>query len=115
MLQQRIFSKCGWCEAVLALAVVTAVADGDHTNHPPKSADDLENLTLEQLVNVQVTSVSKKETDAFTSPAAVSVITQDDIQRNGFTSIPDALRMVPGMDVAQINASEWAVSVRGFN
>ncbi len=75
----------------------------------------MENLSLEQLVNVKVTSVSKKETDAFTSPAAISVITQDDIRRNGFTSIPDALRMVPGMDVAQINASQWAVSSRGFN
>jgi iron complex outermembrane receptor protein len=64
---------------------------------------------------VQVTSVSKKETDAFASPTAISVITQDDIRRNGFTSIPDALRLVPGMDVAQINASQWAVSARGFN
>jgi len=87
----------------------------DSTNQPASGYAELQSLTLEQLVNVQVTSVSKKETDAFTSPAAISVITQDDIRRNGFTSIPDALRMVPGMDVAQINASEWAVSARGFN
>jgi len=94
---------------------MTAFADAADTNQPPKSADALEGLTLEQLVNVQVISVSKSETDAFTSPAAISVITQDDIRRNGFTSIPDALRMVPGMEVAQINASQWAVSARGFN
>lgn len=101
--------------AVLALVWPAAVAEAAETNQTSNPSADLENLTLEQLVNVQVTSVSKKETDLFTSPAAISVITQDDIQRNGFTSIPDALRMVPGMDVAQINASEWAVSVRGFN
>ena len=85
------------------------------TNQPPTAAADLENLSLEQLVNVQVTSVSKKETDLFASPAAIYVITQEDIRRSGVTSIPDALRMVPGMDVAQINASQWAVSSRGFN
>jgi iron complex outermembrane recepter protein len=98
--------------ALVLTAVLAGAADADQ---PPASAGGLENLSLEQLVNVQVTSVSKRETDAFTSPAAISVITQDDIQRNGFTSIPDALRMVPGMDVAQINASQWAVGSRGFN
>ncbi len=97
------------------LVWMPALADAADTNQPPKSSDDLESLTLEQLVNVKVTSVSKQETDLFASPAAISVITQEDIRRNGFTSIPDALRMVPGMDVAQVNASQWAVSSRGFN
>jgi iron complex outermembrane recepter protein len=91
------------------------VADATDTSPSRKSSDDLENLSLEQLINVKVTSVSKKETEAFASPAAITVITQDDIQRNGFTSIPEALRMVPGMDVAQITASQWAVGARGFN
>jgi iron complex outermembrane receptor protein len=115
MCKQLSFRKRILSGAVLAFVWMAAVADAADTNQPPKSSAALENLTLEQLVNVQVTSVSKKETDAFTSPAAISVITQDDIQRNGFTRIPDALRMVPGMDVAQINASQWAVSARGFN
>jgi iron complex outermembrane recepter protein len=101
--------------AVMAFLLLPPLAVATDTNSTPRPSDDLENLTLEQLVNVKVTSVSKKETDAFTSPTAISVITQDDIQRNGFTSIPDALRLVPGMDVAQINASQWAVSARGFN
>ena len=100
---------------LMAIVLTAASAVATDTNQPSKFSNDLENLTLEQLVNVKVTSVSKKETDAFTSPAAISVITQDDIQRNGFTSIPDALRLVPGMDVGQINASQWAVSTRGFN
>ena len=75
----------------------------------------MENLSLEQLVNIQVTSVSKKETDLFTAAAAIYVITQEDIRRSGMTSIPELLRMVPGMDVARIDANHWAVSARGFN
>ena len=99
----------------LGLTTLAASAQPSPTNQVAKAPDDLENLTLEQLINVQVTSVSKKETDLFTSPAAISVITQEDIRRNGFTSIPEALRMIPGMDVAQITGNEWAVSARGFN
>lgn len=79
------------------------------------SAPDISDLPLEQLINIKVTSVSKKETKLESAPAAVTVITQDDIRRMGIENIPDALRLVPGMDVAQINAHEWAVSVRGFN
>jgi iron complex outermembrane receptor protein len=100
---------------VVALLLRPAWAAGADTNQPPKTSDDLENLTLEQLVNVQVTSVSKEQTDLFASPAAISVVTADDIRRLGITSLPEALRLVPGMDVAQINANEWAVSARGFN
>ena len=97
---------------VLLLAAVAEAAD---TNQVAKPSADLADLTLEQLVNVQVTSVSKKETGLFASPAAISVVTQDDIRRMGATSIPEALRMVPGMDVARITGNEWAVSARGFN
>lgn len=66
-------------------------------------------------MNVEVTSVSKKEQKLSEVPAALFVITQEDIRHSGATSIPDLLRMVPGMDVAQINASTWAISARGFN
>jgi iron complex outermembrane receptor protein len=115
MVKQLSFGKWilrGLVAGVLLRAAVVEAAD---TNQVPKPATDLENLTLEQLANVQVTSVSKKETDLFASPAAISVVTQDDIRRMGATSIPEALRMVPGMDVAQITGNEWAVSTRGFN
>ena len=115
VLTQPSFRKCMVCVAVLAVMLTAALADAADTNQPSTSPRHLDDLTLEELVNVKVTSVSKKETDAFTAPAAISVITQDDIQRNGFNSIPDALRVVPGMDVGQINASQWAVSSRGFN
>jgi iron complex outermembrane receptor protein len=82
------------------------------TNDAPRSVPE---LTLEQLINIPVTSVAKKETPLQNSPAAISVVTADDISRLGITSLPDALRLVPGMDVAQIDANEWSVSIRGFN
>ncbi len=80
-------------------------------NAPP----DLSQVSIEDLMNVQITSVSRKEQRADDAAAAVFVITQDDIRRSGMTSLPDVLRLAPGVDVAQINANKWAVSVRGFN
>ena len=115
MFKRFSFRKWIWSGAALAFLSNGALAGATGTNQVAKSSTDLENFTLEQLVNVQVTSVSKKETDLFTSPAAIYVITQDDIRRMGVTSIPEALRMVPGMDVAQISGNQWAVSSRGFN
>jgi iron complex outermembrane receptor protein len=76
---------------------------------------DLARLSIEELLNVEVTSVSRKEERADAAPAAVYVITQDDIRRSGIRSLPDLFRLVPGVQVAQVNASNWAISVRGFN
>ena len=66
-------------------------------------------------MNVQVTSVSKKEQKLAKTGAAIFVITQEDIRRSGATNIPDLLRMVPGVNVARVDHSNWAVSIRGFN
>lgn len=76
---------------------------------------DLTQVSIENLMNMEVTSVSKKEQKLSRTAAAVFVITQEDIRRSGATNIPDVLRMVPGLDVAQINANAWAISARGFN
>ncbi|MDB6066030.1 MAG: TonB-dependent receptor, plug [Pedosphaera sp.] len=110
-LKSSLWKKWAGLAGVLCLTVNYAVADDSKA----ASVQDATDLTLDQLVNIRVTSVSKKETLLEQSPAAISVITQEDIRRSGLTSIPELLRMVPGMDVAQINASEWAVSARGFN
>lgn len=72
-------------------------------------------LSLEELLSVEITSVSKKAEKASDAAAAVFVVNQEDIKRSGATSIPDVLRMVPGLQVAQIDANKWAVSSRGFN
>src|SRR5215831_10394129 len=80
-----------------------------------RAADDLPDLSLEELVNVQVSTVDKTAQRASDAAAAVFVITQDDIRRSGATSIPEALRLVPGLQVAQIDGNKWAISARGFN
>ncbi len=72
-------------------------------------------LDLEQLASLRVTSVTKKEEKLSAAPAAVYVITSEDIARGGFSSLPDVLRVVPGLSVAQVNAHAWIVSARGFD
>lgn len=76
---------------------------------------DLTDFRLEQLMNIEVTSVSKKAQKLSDAAAAVFVITQEDIRRSGATTIPDVLRMAPGVDVARIDGNKWAISIRGFN
>jgi iron complex outermembrane recepter protein len=82
---------------------------------PQDKPVDLTDKSLEDLMNTEVTSVSKKDQKLSQVAAAVFVITQEDIGRSGANNIPDLLRMVPGLDVAQINANTWAISARGFN
>jgi len=75
---------------------------------------DLTDKSLEDLMNIEVSSASKKEEKLSRTAAPIFVITQEDIRRSGATNIPDLLRMVPGMDVTEINANTWAINVRGF-
>lgn len=75
---------------------------------------DLTQLSLEDLMNTEITSASRKPQTLARTAAAVYIITREDIQRSGSKSIPDLLRMVPGVSVAQVDASSWAVSARGF-
>ncbi len=76
---------------------------------------DLTQFSIEELMNIKVTSVNKKSQRLSDSAAAVFVITRDEIRRSGITNIPDALRMVPGVNVARIDSNKWAVNCRGFN
>ncbi|MBC8002566.1 MAG: TonB-dependent receptor [Opitutaceae bacterium] len=101
---------------ILALVVMAfAVTSGFAAETIKATPGDLTRLSLEELMQLEVTSVLKKSETISETPAAVYVVTQEDIHRSGVTSIPDALRMVPGLDVAGINAGNWAVSSRGFN
>jgi iron complex outermembrane receptor protein len=76
---------------------------------------DVTAITLEDLMNLQVTSVSKRAQKLADAAAAIFVITQDDIRRSGAASIPEALRLVPGLEVARIDENKWAIGSRGFN
>jgi len=80
-----------------------------------QTRNNLAQASLEDLLNIEVTSASRKEQKISQVPAAIFVITQEEIRSSGATNIPDLLRMVPGLDVAQINANTWAISARGFN
>ena len=77
--------------------------------------DDFTGLSLEELMEIEITSLAKKPQKLSQAAAAVFVITNEDIRRSGATSIPEVLRMVPGLQVARIDANKWAVSARGFN
>jgi iron complex outermembrane receptor protein len=77
--------------------------------------DELAEMDVEQLTRVYVTSVSKHEESRFTAGAAIYVISHEELRRNGFTTLADSLRTVPGMNVGQVNSHTWAVSARGFN
>src|SRR5467141_2555911 len=79
--------------------------------NPP---ENLKQLSLEQLGNVEVTTASKEPEQVWRTPAAIYVITQEDIRRSGATSIPEVLRLVPGVEVARIDSSKWSIGVRGF-
>ena len=78
-------------------------------------AQDLTEISLEELGRIRITSVSRKPQQLTKAAAAVFVITADDIRRSGAASIPEALRMAPGVEVARIDSNQWAVGVRGFN
>ena len=72
-------------------------------------------MSLEDLMNVRVTSAAKKEQNLLQTAAAVYVISGEDIRRSGVTTLPDALRLAPGVEVAQLSSDTWAISIRGFN
>lgn len=96
---------------MLALAL-TAIAGASSAQQLP---NNLTTTSLEELMNIEVTSVSKKEEKLFQTAAAVYVITQEEIRRSGLTSIPELLRLAPGLQVARIDGTKWAISARGFN
>lgn len=107
-----------WRVPFAFVAVLPALALWADT--PPQGAGGqtgpaaLKHLSLEQLSQIDVVTPSKEPTPAFRSPVAIYVITGDDIRRSGVTTIPDALRLAPGVEVARIDGSKWAVGIRGF-
>ncbi len=84
-------------------------------NAPPDQLSELKRMSFEELMNVEITSVSRTEEMLHDAAAAVSVITRETIRRSGATTIPDALRLVPGIHVGEQTSSSWAVSSRGFS
>lgn len=76
---------------------------------------ELLTLSIEELMNMDITSVAKKAQPLSDAAAAAYVITQEDIQRSGLRSIPEILRLAPGVQVARVDANRWSISIRGLN
>lgn len=98
------------CLVMVACCGSGALALQEDANVP----EDLFELSIEELMDVEITTVSKKEERLFDTPSAAYVLTAEDIRRSGATSIMEALRMVPGLQVARLNANKWAITSRGF-
>ncbi len=96
--------------AVFAAAIASSAAASETS-----SAADLNRLSIEDLANIDISSVSKTDQPLSDAPAAVFVITREDIHRAGAASIAEALRLAPNLQVARITASHYAISARGFN
>jgi iron complex outermembrane receptor protein len=79
------------------------------------SPDALKALSLEQLLDIEVTTVSKRGEKLSTAPSAVQILTAEDIRRSGATTLAEALRLATNLQVAQVNAHDWAITARGFN
>jgi iron complex outermembrane receptor protein len=95
--------------AALAIAACPSVVLAQAA--PP----DLARATLEELMDMRVTTAARKSQRVEDVPAAIHVITRSDIRRSGLMTLPEILRLAPGVEVAQSSASKWAVSIRGFN
>jgi iron complex outermembrane receptor protein len=112
LFQSQRLRGCLALFAVMSLCL-TPPARGDELAEP--GHEDLGALSLEDLMTLEITSVSKQRQKTADSPAAIYVITQDDIRRSGMNSIPELLRLSPGLTVSQVSANQWAVSARGFH
>jgi iron complex outermembrane receptor protein len=100
--------------AVLGFALFPCLLEAA-TQPSDRQAQQLKSLTLEQLGNIEVTTQSKEPTEIWNTPAAIYVLTGEDIRRSGVTNVPDALRLIPGVNVFRVNgARNWAVGIRGL-
>jgi iron complex outermembrane receptor protein len=105
-MQARNLSAAAWVAyALLGASAVVAAPD----------VQVLKNLSIEELSNIEITSVSKRDEKLSDAPTSIFVITSEDIRRSGATSLPEALRLAPNLQVARVSANEYVITARGFN
>ena len=97
-----------------SLAIFSRVACGQ-TQGSPSSPGALKKLSVEELLDLEVISVSRHPERLSETASAIQVITQEDIRRSGATRLPEALRLASNLEVAQLGSRQWAISARGFN
>jgi iron complex outermembrane receptor protein len=100
---------------ILAMSPWVTNCRGENKKPADDNLPDFTKFSIEELMNVEIISVSKKPEKLSEVAAAVFVITQEDIRRSGATSIPEALRLAPGVHVARITSTDWAINIRGLN
>jgi len=108
----HVRAMLGIAAAILAVCICSARAQADSG---PATIGELKQLNVEDLMNVEVTSVARHPEKLLHAASAIQVITQEDIRRSGATSIPEALRLADNLEVAQKNSHDWDISARGFN
>src|SRR5690349_6592174 len=111
---RRSLSRFVCLGAAVLLAAFSCLGFGSSSTAPADNQSSLKQLTLAQLGNVEVTTASRAPEQVWKTSAAIFVLTQDDIRRSGATTIPEALRLVPGVEVARINSNGWSIGIRGF-
>ncbi|MGH9501249.1 MAG: TonB-dependent receptor plug domain-containing protein [Terriglobales bacterium] len=110
-------SACSTIGVAFLSAVLLVSLEPQGFAHPSLDQDQtnpLKELSLEQLGSIEVTTASKEPEAVWQTPAAIYVITHDAIIRSGATSIPEALRLAPGVEVARIDSDKWSIGIRGF-
>jgi iron complex outermembrane receptor protein len=105
-MQAQNLSAAVWAACALLGASTVGAATG---------VQGLKDLSIEELSNIEITSVSKRDEKLSDAPTSVFVITSEDIRRSGATSLAEALRLAPNLQVARVSANEYAISARGFN
>lgn len=105
---ERSGDPARWLAAALSLALIPHAAAA-------QTVEDLSTLSIEELGAIKVTSISKRPEPLSDAAASVYVITAEDIRRSGATSLPEALRLAPNLEVARLNAASYTVTARGFN
>jgi iron complex outermembrane receptor protein len=100
--------------SLILLTGLVKESQGNYTQEDQKTEGRLTHVSLEELGQIEVTTASKVPVKATRTPAAIYVITQEDIRRSGATSIPEALRLAPGVEVARVDSNTWSLGVRGF-
>jgi iron complex outermembrane receptor protein len=105
-------ARIAWMSAWLFLCVAGLAAGQSQGAGQPQV--DLTTLTLDELGKLEITTVSKEPEQIWQTAAAIDIITQEDIRRSGATTIASALRLAPGVEVAQIDSDHWSIGVRGF-
>lgn len=113
----KFIPRIRYVSALLILTLVVGLVNRVSAETPQaetKTDGRITHLSLEQLGEIEVTTESKEPVKAIRIPAAIFVITQDDIRRSGATSIPEVLRLVPGVEVARIDSNQWSLGIRGF-